>query len=320
MRRPVDLAVISDVHLGTYGCHAEELIRYLKSIEPKVLVLNGDIMDCWQFRKGYFPASHLEVIRQFTRFAAKGTPVFYLTGNHDDLFRRFTDLALGNFHLRDQLVLTVGGEKVLFFHGDIFDASIRHARWLAKLGGRGYDWLIRLNRLINAVLLRMGRPRVSFSHKIKKSVKKAVKFVSDFEQGAAELGIAQGCSTVVCGHIHQPAMRQLQGSKKGGSIRYLNSGDWVEHLSALEYHSGDWHLWHYEQQMPEIFSNAGNTPLEPLQEGNTLGWKAAAEPWVAQEMARETAFNHLDQLASLQLLLERERRALKGKLPPSFMD
>jgi UDP-2,3-diacylglucosamine pyrophosphatase LpxH len=320
MRRPVDLAVISDVHLGTYGCHAEELIRYLKSIEPKVLVLNGDIMDCWQFRKGYFPASHLEVIRQFTRFAAKGTPVFYLTGNHDDLFRRFTDLALGNFHLRDQLVLTVGGEKVLFFHGDIFDASIHHARWLAKLGGRSYDWLIRLNRLINAILLRMGRPRVSFSHKIKKSVKKAVKFVSDFEQGATELGIAQGCSTVVCGHIHQPAMRQVQGSKRGESIRYLNSGDWVEHLSALEYHSGDWHLWFYEEQMPEASKSAVNGKGALSQDVDDFLAGSGVEPSKVQGLARETAFSHLDQLASLQLLLEREKRALEGKLPPSFMD
>ncbi len=320
MRRAVDVVVISDVHLGTYGCHADELIHYLKSIEPKVLVLNGDIIDCWQFRKGYFPASHLEVIRQFTRFAAKGTPVFYLTGNHDDLFRRFTDLALGNFHLRDQLVLTVGGEKVLFFHGDIFDASIRHARWLAKLGGRSYDWLIRLNRLINAVLLRLGRPRVSFSHKIKKSVKNAVKFVSDFEQGAAELGIAQGCSTVVCGHIHQPAMRQVPGSKKGGSIRYLNSGDWVEHLSALEYHSGDWHLWFYEQQMAEASRSKVTGQGELTQDRDDSILSPSLEPVESQEMAREMAFSHLDQLASLQLLLEREKRALKGKLPSSFMD
>jgi UDP-2,3-diacylglucosamine pyrophosphatase LpxH len=320
MRRAVDVAVISDVHLGTYGCHADELVRYLKSIDPKVLVLNGDIMDCWQFRKGYFPASHLEVIRQFTRFAAKGTPVFYLTGNHDDLFRRFTDLALGNFHLRDQLVLTIGAEKVLFFHGDIFDASIRHARWLAKLGGRGYDWLIRLNRVINTVLLRMGRPRVSFSHKIKKSVKKAVKFVNDFEQGAAELGIAQGCSTVVCGHIHQPSMRQVEGTRKGGSIRYLNSGDWVEHLSALEYHSGGWHLWFYEEQMPELSRVKETERPDEMPFGDEHAARKVLQPVEGQELAREMAFSHLDQLASLQLLLEREKRALKGKLPPSFLE
>jgi len=320
MRRAVDVAVISDVHLGTYGCHAEELVRYLKSIDPKVLVLNGDIMDCWQFRKGYFPASHLEVIRQFTRFAAKGTPVFYLTGNHDDLFRRFTDLALGNFHLRDQLVLTIGGEKVLFFHGDIFDASIRHARWLAKLGGRGYDWLIRLNRVINTVLLRMGRPRVSFSHKIKKSVKKAVKFVNDFEQGAAELGIAQGCSTVICGHIHQPSMRQVRGAKKGGSIRYLNSGDWVEHLSALEYHSGGWQLWFYEEHMPELAPAKKAESADEDLNAEESAERRVLQPAEGQELAREMAFSHLDQLASLQLLLEREKRALQGKLPPSFLD
>ncbi len=318
MRRRIDLAVISDVHLGTYGCHAEELVRYLKSIDPKVLILNGDIVDCWQFRKGYFPASHLDVIRQFTRFAAKGVPVFYLTGNHDDIFRRFTDLELGQFHLRDQLELTVGGQKVLFFHGDLFDVSIRHARWLAKLGGKSYEWLIRLNRLINIVLVRLGRPRVSFSQRIKRSVKKAVRFVNDFEQGAAEWGIARGCQVVVCGHIHQPVMRDIRGAKGQADIRYLNSGDWVENLSALEYHTGAWHLWRYEEEMGLEDVAAAALTKEDRKKAKTADTPLSGSP--ENDPVRDEVFLHLDQLASIQLLVERERHYRKEKFSGTLGD
>ena len=50
-KRDVQVVVLSDIHLGTYGCHAEELLRYLKSIKPGKVILNGDIIDMWQFRK-----------------------------------------------------------------------------------------------------------------------------------------------------------------------------------------------------------------------------------------------------------------------------
>ncbi len=325
-RRKVDLVVISDVHLGTYGCHADELVRYLKSIDPQVLILNGDIVDCWQFRKGFFPASHLEVIRQFTRFAARGVPVFYLTGNHDDIFRRFTNLELGQFQLRDQLELKIGGQKVLFFHGDLFDVSIRHARWLARLGGKSYEWLIRLNRLVNVLLVRLGRQRISFSHRIKHSVKKAVKFVNDFEQGAAEWGIARGCSVVVCGHIHQPAIREMHGAKSASPILYLNSGDWVENLSALEYRDGDWHLWRYEEEMmvPEAEEDQQSKGgmVQPQEMAGTIHGEVVKEDALPalERKPREEVFMHLDQVASLQLLLERERRHQKSPFPNSLQD
>ncbi len=347
-RRRIDLAVISDLHLGTYGCQAEELVRYLKSIEPRVLILNGDIIDCWQFRPGYFPSTHMEVIKQFSRLAAKGTPVFYLTGNHDDVFRRFSDVELGPFQLRDQLVLTVGGERVLFFHGDVFDVSIRHARWLAQLGGRSYESIIRLNRLVNRLLDRLGRPRVSFSQRIKRSVKKAVQYLNDFEQGAVEYARRQGCSTVVCGHIHQPVMRLVEGAEGDFPVRYLNSGDWVENLSALEYHGGAWHLWHYHEQMAAQSGNeasaavTGATQPEPslaqrkpilaqpepsLPAAEPMAAASETDPALAEQPAsakrsrlREEVFSQLDQIASIQLLLERERYLMRKGAADSSAD
>jgi UDP-2,3-diacylglucosamine pyrophosphatase LpxH len=242
-RRAVDLVVISDVHLGTYGSKAKELNQYLKSIKPKTLVLNGDIIDIWQFRKRYFPKSHMKVIKQIMHLASKGTKVKYLTGNHDEMLRKFTDTQLGNFELLDKLVLDLDGQKAWIFHGDIFDASIQNAKWLAKLGGWGYDLLIMTNTLYNFFLLKMGKERYSFSKKIKNSVKKAVSYINSFEEVAAELAIDKGYDFVICGHIHQPQMRLIESSK--GETLYLNSGDWVENLTALEYMNGQWDLYQH---------------------------------------------------------------------------
>ncbi|RDK83521.1 UDP-2,3-diacylglucosamine diphosphatase [Marinirhabdus gelatinilytica] len=243
MKRKVDIVVLSDLHLGTYGCHAKEILHYLNSVKPKKLVLNGDIIDIWQFRKRYFPKAHLQIIKKIIAFATKGTKVYYITGNHDEKLRRFSDTKMGNIYILDKLVLNLDGKKAWFFHGDVFDASIQHTKWIAKLGGWGYDMLIRFNRLVNVVLQSLGKEKYSLSKKIKNSVKGAVKFISDFETTATDLAIDNDFDFVVCGHIHQPAMRRVSNDK--GSCVYLNSGDWVENLTALEYNNESWKLYQY---------------------------------------------------------------------------
>ncbi|WP_375418637.1 UDP-2,3-diacylglucosamine diphosphatase [uncultured Hymenobacter sp.] len=243
-RRRVQVAVISDVHLGTYGCHAAELLRYLKSIRPQVLVLNGDIVDIWQFSKHYWPPAHMRVVRYLAGLAAKGTRIHYLTGNHDELLRKFADLKIGNFHLANKLVLDLPHGRTWLFHGDVFDVTMRHSRWLAKLGGKGYDLLILINRLVNFLLYRLGRPRVALSKMVKNRVKQAVSVVSNFEQTAITIAADQGYRYVACGHIHQPEIKALPTTR--GVVTYLNSGDWVENLTALEYTSAaGWQLYHY---------------------------------------------------------------------------
>ena len=242
-KRKLDLVVLSDVHLGTYGCHAAELLTYLDSIKPSTLVLNGDVIDIWQFRKRYFPKEHFKVIKKILDLAAKGTEVVYITGNHDEMLRKFTDLRMGKIRVVNKLVLNLKGKKAWIFHGDVFDASIQHTKWIARLGGWGYDFLILLNKILNKVLEAMGRERYSLSKKIKNSVKKAVKYINDFESVAADLAISNGYAYVVCGHIHQPQI--VTKTNKQGSCLYLNSGDWVENLTALEYNSGQWELYHF---------------------------------------------------------------------------
>lgn len=264
MKRAVDIVVLSDLHLGTYGCHARELLNYLKSIQPRTLVLNGDIIDMWYFKKSYFPKEHFEVIRRLMKMAVSGTKVYYLTGNHDDVLRKFGEMTFGMIQLRNKLVFQVEGKTHWVFHGDVFDASIHRARWLAKLGGEGYDLLIRINRGINRMRRLFGFGPVSFAARVKKGVKGAVKYISDFEDTAIQLAAEKGYDYVVCGHIHRPQMRDVT-AENGRTVTYLNSGDWVEHLTALEFSNGAWSIYQYDEaefgtpsprlQVPEKESN-----------------------------------------------------------------
>ncbi|MGS2726113.1 UDP-2,3-diacylglucosamine diphosphatase [Psychroserpens sp. BH13MA-6] len=250
-KRKVEIAVISDVHLGTYGCHAKQLLTYLNSISPKKLILNGDIIDIWQFKKRYFPKSHLRVIKKVMDMAADGVEIIYITGNHDEMLRKFSDMTIGNISIVDKIVLELDGKKAWFFHGDVFDVSIQNAKWLAKLGGYGYDLLILLNRFINWCLEQFGREKYSLSKKIKNSVKSAVKYINDFEKVASDLAIEKGYDYVVCGHIHQPKM--VIKENKSGKTTYLNSGDWVENFTALEYQFKRWKIYNYNSDKLRAF-------------------------------------------------------------------
>ena len=243
LKRKVEVAVVSDVHLGTYGCHAKQLLTYLNSIQPKKLVLNGDIVDIWQFSKRYFPKSHLRVLKKILDMASEGVEVIYITGNHDEILRKFSDTTIGNISIVDKIVLELDGKKAWIFHGDVFDVSIQNAKWLAKLGGYGYDILILMNKMVNWFLELVGREKYSLSKKIKNSVKRAMKYISDFETVVSELAIEKGYDYVICGHIHQPKM--LIQENKLGKTMYLNSGDWIENFTALEYQFKRWKIYNY---------------------------------------------------------------------------
>ncbi|MCT4699426.1 UDP-2,3-diacylglucosamine diphosphatase [Tenacibaculum haliotis] len=244
-RRKLDIAVISDVHLGTYGCRASELHNYLKTINPKILILNGDIIDIWQFKKRYFPKPHMKIIKQLMSYITSGTKVYYITGNHDEMLRKFKGFRLGSFEIVNKLILDIDGKKGWFFHGDVFDVTMQHSKWLAKLGSIGYDTLIMINTAVNWTSNKLGYGRLSFSKKIKNSVKSAVKFINNFEKTVSEIAISKNYDYVVCGHIHQPEIKQIEIEK--GTTTYLNSGDWVENLTSLEYSNKSWSLYEYEK-------------------------------------------------------------------------
>jgi UDP-2,3-diacylglucosamine pyrophosphatase LpxH len=246
-RRSLDLVVLSDVHLGTYGCRARELLNYLRSIQPGMLILNGDIIDCWQFSKHYFPSIHIQVIRELMQFVTNGTRVVYITGNHDEMLRRYTDVHMGQFTLTDKMVLEIDGQMTWIFHGDVFDNTTRgSARIIAKLGSNGYGMLILFNRFVNALLGFIGKEKVSISKKIVAGVNKAVSKINDLEQIVAELAAKKNYDYVICGHIHQPAIKTIETPE--GKVTYLNSGDWVEHMTALEYENKTWRLFQYQSK------------------------------------------------------------------------
>lgn len=244
-KRCVDVAVLSDVHLGTYGCHAREVVTYLKSISPQLLILNGDIIDIWQFSKHYFPSTHVAVVKEILNLMTSGTRVIYVTGNHDEMLRRYSDLQLGQFQLTDKLVIEIDNKMTWIFHGDVFDNTTKGgAKFLAKLGSNGYAVLLGFNRFINKLMKLIGREKVSLSEKVMQKVNESFIKIDDFETLVAELAIEKKYAYVICGHIHQPQKRVI--NNKNGTVVYLNSGDWVDHLTALEYHDNDWHIYKYE--------------------------------------------------------------------------
>lgn len=247
-KRIVELVVVSDVHLGTYGCHAKELLKYLKSIKPETLVLNGDIIDIWQFKKRYWPKAHMKVVKYIIGLATKGTKVYYITGNHDETLRRFSGMRMAGLEITNKVSLELDGKKIWFFHGDVFDSIMQYSKWLAKLGAISYDALIYLNVLVNHISRLLGRGKVSLSKKIKDNVKTAVKYINNFEETAANLAIQKGYDYIVCGHIHHPEMRKIEDDK-GNSIIYLNSGDWIENLSAIEFNKSEWSIYYYNNDI-----------------------------------------------------------------------
>jgi UDP-2,3-diacylglucosamine pyrophosphatase LpxH len=258
-RRSVNIVVLSDIHLGTYGCRAKELLHYLRSIQPGMLILNGDIIDGWQFSKRYFPSLHIQVIRELMQFMTNGTRVVYITGNHDEMMRKFTDLQIGQFSLTDKLVLEIDQKLTWIFHGDVFDNTTRgSARFMAKLGSSGYGMLILFNRFVNALLGLMGREKISISKKIMAGLNKAVAKINDLEQIASALAIEKKYDYVICGHIHQPAIHSINTAL--GNVVYLNSGDWVEHMTALEYENKNWRLYQYH---PKDFAPASHKGTYP---------------------------------------------------------
>jgi UDP-2,3-diacylglucosamine pyrophosphatase LpxH len=262
LKRKIEVVVISVVHLGTYCSYAKELVNYLESIEPEILILNGDIIDIWQFNKRYFPKSHMKVIQSITNLLTKGTIIHYITGNHDEMFRKFANFSIGNFHIQNKLVLTLPTGTAWIFHGDVFDTTMKHSKWVAKLGGKGYDLLILLNTFINWVSVKLGREKISLSKKVKDSVKGIIKHVNNFEMTAAEIAIENGYDYVVCGHIHQPQIKKI--AVKDKEVTYLNSGDWVENATALEYSEGKWSMYKH-QHIKEIIEEKEDLSLSYAQ-------------------------------------------------------
>jgi UDP-2,3-diacylglucosamine pyrophosphatase LpxH len=245
--------IISDVHLGTKGSKSKELVRFLKQYHCENLILNGDIIDGWQLKKsGEWKRKHT---RFFSALLKKiendGTKVTYLRGNHDDFLDQILPFTMGNLTIQRDMIYESGGKKFYVVHGDIFDSITRQFKWIAQLGDIGYTFLLWLNRQYNYRRLKKGLPYFSLSQAVKGKVKQAVKYIDDYEQQLATMAKYKGCDGIICGHIHQPAIKEIDG------ITYLNSGDWVESLTALvEDFNGEWSLVYYSETQKSTASEA----------------------------------------------------------------
>ena len=220
---------LSDIHLGTKGCQAAQLLEFLERHTCDELFLVGDIIDGWRLQSQfYWPLEHTRVLKAFLAMAERGTRVTYVTGNHDELLRRYTDVTVGRLRLVDEAEhVTANGNRLLVTHGDAYDVVTRYHRWLAFLGDVGYGFLLELNRAFNWVRRRYGYGYFSLSAWVKHKVKQAVSYIGDYEAAVSRTCRQRGFDGVVCGHIHHAEIRDYDG------IRYMNCGDWVESCTAL---------------------------------------------------------------------------------------
>jgi UDP-2,3-diacylglucosamine pyrophosphatase LpxH len=251
---------LSDIHLGTRGCRADLLLEFLKEHTCDELYLVGDIIDGWRFKKGfYWPQEHTNVMRRFLTLSKRGTCVTYVTGNHDEFLRKYSDMEIGNIRLVDEAAhRTADGRRLLVVHGDAYDVVTRYHRWVALLGDLGYGWLLTLNRHLNRWRARFGYGYWSLSSWVKYRVKRAVSFVSGFEEAVSHHCRQQGYDGVVCGHIHHAEITDYDG------VRYMNCGDWVESCTALvEDEAGTFHLIRWADEFNAI--SRGAVPLAATQ-------------------------------------------------------
>lgn len=249
--------VISDVHLGTKGAKAKEVARFLKQFTCENLILNGDIIDGWQLKKsGSWKRKHTRFFNRMLKMIERdNTKVFYLRGNHDDFLDQILPLQIGNVSILKDMTYESNGKKYFITHGDVFDSITTNLRWIAYLGDIGYTFLLWLNRMVNHHRRKRGLPYFSLSQYIKGKVKSAVSYIDKYEEELAKMAKHKGCDGIICGHIHQPEDRMI------GGIRYLNSGDWVETMSALvEHHDGTWQLMYYKDI--EFKKSTEKSPIE----------------------------------------------------------
>jgi UDP-2,3-diacylglucosamine pyrophosphatase LpxH len=238
--------IISDVHLGTSGSKAKQLVRFLKQNTCENLILNGDIIDGWQLqRSGKWKRKHTRFFKLILKMVDKyKTKVIYLRGNHDDFLDQILPLRIGKISIMRDYIYESAGKRFYITHGDIFDSITTKLKFIAKLGDMGYTFLLWLNKCYNQYRAKRGLPYYSLSQKIKAKVKSAVSYIDDFEKELANFARIKECDGIICGHIHQPALKEIEG------IIYMNSGDWVESLTALtEDFKGNWELVHYIKDM-----------------------------------------------------------------------
>jgi UDP-2,3-diacylglucosamine pyrophosphatase LpxH len=233
--KKIEALYISDVHLGSKGCKAKELLDVLKEYEPETVYIVGDFIDGWLLKKRhYWPQEHTNLVRKILSYTKRGARVYYITGNHDDFLRAYGELDFGNIKIVEEMIV----DRTWIVHGDKYDGIVMYNKWVAVLGSIGYEFVIFVSEVIKKLRKKLGlRPR-SLSKWIKSKVKGAASFLDSFEKTLIEQAKVRHCDTVICGHIHTPCDRRING------VRYINTGDWIESCSYLTQEKGKLTLHH----------------------------------------------------------------------------
>ena len=240
---------ISDVHLGTKGCQADKLLEFFKFSRSENLYLVGDMIDVWAMQKTfYWPQQHNDVIQKILRKARHGTKVFYIVGNHDEVFRKFIPMHFGDINIVNRVIHeTQLGKKYLVVHGDAWDGVMKYAKWLSKLGSIAYELLLRLNIVINFFRKLRGKSYWSLAKFLKYKVKNAVKYIGEYERTVSDYAKRKKYDGIICGHIHHAEDQNFDG------INYLNCGDWVESCTALaEKYDGTFEIIYWDNVRKEF--------------------------------------------------------------------
>jgi UDP-2,3-diacylglucosamine pyrophosphatase LpxH len=225
MGMKIQALFISDVHLGTKGSNSLKVLETLKQYQPETLFLVGDIIDGWMLKRKFrWSQSDTNVIRKILSYSKNGTKVIYIPGNHDEFLRQYLDMNFGNIEIHNEYIWN----NTYITHGDLYDGVVK-LKWLGVLGSIGYDFAISIDRRLKS----WGYKR-SLSKFLKNSVKEAVKFMTSYEEEIVRQGIKHNCHTVMCGHIHHPEDKVING------VRYLNSGDWIENNSYIIYNNNEY--------------------------------------------------------------------------------
>lgn len=226
---------ISDLHLGSTQCQADVLLDFLKYNDSEKLYLVGDIIDFWALsKKMYWPCDHNTIIQKLLRKARHGTQIIYVPGNHDDNIREYDNHVFGDITVKNSDVhTTAAGKRFLIVHGDEYDSIARYHEWIARLGSKGYDVLLEINRYLRLLRRMFGIPQSQFSLAayVKYKVKNIVQFISDYEENIVNTLRHEGVDGVICGHIHHAEIKDISG------FLYVNTGDFVESCSAIVEHS-----------------------------------------------------------------------------------
>lgn len=251
-RRPIELVVLSDVHLGNPKCKANSLAHYLKSILPDTLILNGDFIDNGtEYHPQHWPTAHTQVMREIFELANLGTKIIYVVGTQETWMQQFAQASFKNLHLMDQLEIEVQDKRAWVVHGDVFNRRLRSFKWMSKLGSVGVELLTLMFEVVDQIKYNLGLDDKSSTSVITNKTR-------EFEKSIVDIAASLGFDYIICGNTHLPKIKQF--ISKNGPIFYLNPGDWLKHMSALEFRQNRWHLFYCEDPLISVSTVSSISP------------------------------------------------------------